>query len=172
MPITMMTKTLFLILVLLVPAAKAYASWLKCYVDLDSSEVVMNHPIEELEDAEHIVEIEVREIGTKKWTQEFVYPAKAETTIEARLKLPDGIERVTYQYVMETTAGAKFFQPDMCEGRRSFGRKVSEYVKLKIKPGQGSITLWAGYAKEFGVVSLTEKLVLRQEESTETATEL
>jgi hypothetical protein len=164
---TMMTRTFLLILALIVPAANAYASWLKCYVDLDSSEVVMNQPIEELEDAEHIIEIEVREIGSKTWTQEFVYPTNGETTLEARLKLPDGIEKVTYQYVMETTAGAKFFEPDMCEGRRSFGRKVSEYVKLKIQPGQDSITLWAGYAKEFGVVSLTDKLVLRQEGSTE-----
>lgn len=159
-----MKRHVFL-LAFLVPTANAYASWLKCFVDLDSSEIVMNQPIQTLEDAEHSVEIEVREVGSREWTQSFVYPNDGGKTLEARLKLPEGLENVGFQYVMETTTGATFFDPEMCEGRRSFGRKISEYVTLKVHPGQDSITLLAAYAKGFGVVTLTDTLVLRQEES-------
>ena len=119
-------KRQILLLAFLVPTANAYASWLKCFVDLDSSEIVMNQPIQTLEDAEHSVEIEVREEGSREWTQSFVYPKVGGKTLEARLKLPEGLENVGFQYVMETTAGATFFDPEMCEGRRSFGRKISE----------------------------------------------
>jgi len=158
-----MRATLFLVIVSSIfPAANAYASWLKCFVDLDSSEVVMNNIVQNFDDAPHKVEIEVREEGSTEWTQSYVYPKSGETTLEARLKLPEGFGDTTLQYVMETTAGGSFFEPEMCDGRRSFGRKVSEYVKLKIQPGQDSITLWAGYAKGHSVVALTDALVLRQ----------
>ena len=40
-PSFMMMQVLALLLLCIVPRTQAYASWLKCFVDLDDSEVVM-----------------------------------------------------------------------------------------------------------------------------------
>jgi hypothetical protein len=158
---------LWVIFLALAPPVDAYASWLKCYVDLDDTEVVMNYKVRTHEDATHKVGIEVRKEGTEEWTTNFFYPKNEVTTVQARLKVPSPLEKQTVQYVMETTPGAQFVDPPMCEGRRSFARNHDDHVTLEIQGTSDSLELWAGWASGFDVVSLTNRLVLRQEGAAE-----
>jgi len=56
-------SVLSLLGILLPTPVEGFASWLKCYVDLDPSEVIMNHKVRPAEDAKYLVYIEVQPLG-------------------------------------------------------------------------------------------------------------
>lgn len=142
--------------------ANAYPSWLQCFVDLDESEIIMNYPVLLPEVAPHWVSLEVRREGDKEWTTEgFTYEEDEELTIEVRLRVPEALRTVDVQYVVETTEGAKFQKPVMCQGSRSYARSYDEAVRLEIDGSEEKVEVWGGWATGHEAVSLTPKLVLR-----------
>lgn len=170
----MIPRQLTLLLVLLcaaAPTANAYANWLKCYVDLDDTEVIMNQQIKNYEDADHVVDLQMqRDSGSKDWiTSDVSYPADTTSKWKVKILPPPELQGRNIQFVIETEStfndgskgeGAKFVYPKMCEGRRSFARNYKEAVELEIDGKADSIELWAAWATGFGQVSLTPRLVL------------
>jgi hypothetical protein len=159
-----------LLLSLLPPHVSSYASWLKCYVDLDETEVVMNNQIRLPEEALLSgVEIQVKflESDESEWTTKgLAYPANRPSTVQARLLIPPELERTDVQYVMETTVGGVFQPATMCEGSRSHATansRTQTVLVLDISGEQDSVELWAGWATGHEAVSLTPRIVLQRE---------
>jgi hypothetical protein len=143
-----------------------YASWLKCYVDLDAEEVIMNHRVNQVDDAPHLVTVKVRPEGTEEWLDNYTFPSNSPTTVEVRLAVPPALSDEDVQFVVETTDGAKFTFPDMCEGRRSFSRAYDEPVTLVVEGTTPTVSLKAGWAAGHEAVNLTPTLVLKKEPAT------
>jgi hypothetical protein len=142
------TRYLLLLVYFLMHAmiAEAYPSWLKCFVEFDESEVIMNAKVTPLEKAEHKVELEVKEEGGE-WTTDYQYTP--DSIIHVRLKIPKGLEDPysSVQFVLETTSdSAEFVEGGrMCDGKRAFSG--SEPVTLKIGKVAGApidlLGIWA-----------------------------
>lgn len=160
----MWMMVLFLFLILAVPV-HGYASWLKCYVELDEEEVVMHHFIVPSDKAREEVFIEVQQqyqtvhdgtdthvtegtTTTSEWSSGKEYQLDNNghgtssdiTILRARLMVPPSMEHTDVQYVMEVTGGtgAQFIDIGvMCDGRRAFSRRQDEYVTLQINPVPG-----------------------------------
>ena len=153
----MLRPLLLLLLAIATPVVTAYPSWLKCYVDLDNSENVMGAEIMDFEDSRHKVYIEVKGPEDTEWTVGYEY--KGATTLKARLKVPDSFEDSSFEFVIESTEGAKL-EPPFCEGRRSVGREWNAEVDVNIDGTQDRIDLWAGWARGYEQVKLTQRTVL------------
>jgi hypothetical protein len=154
-----------LLLALLPPHVSSYASWLKCYVDLDESEVIMNNQILLPEQAPHLVEIEVKFPESDEWTTTGLeYPASRPSTVQARLRIPKELEREDVQFIMETTNGG-VFNPAQCGGSRSHATSRRHVLVLEISGEEqpDTVELWAGWATGHEAVSLTPRAILQRE---------
>lgn len=173
---------LTLLLSLLFTSVQSYASWLKCYIDLDQEEIVMHHPMRPPHEAEHQVFIEVQPYGESTWTvaEEYTLPVAnkgttdddASVTLKVRLKVPPALELEEVQFVVEihgddsikNNAAAFVDLGVMCDGSRAFSRAHDEHVVLRVNAttdGHSSnITLLAGWAHEYGAVSLTPTMAI------------
>lgn len=179
-PVTMVKMTMMRALVTLLFALTAarvdsFASWLQCYVDLDESEVIMNHEVKSPDD-ENPVLVEFRAAAAaatttdneKEWKEAIAYPADTPTTLYARLKAPTSlVERLgDLEYVVETTEGGKFEEPGaVCDGVRAHAKSQNEQVTLRIDGAQEKVEVWGGYASGHEAVTLTKKAVLWREGS-------
>ena len=157
----MFFRSLLLLSLLLPWTTHGYAAWLKCFIDLDETEVIMNHRVVPVKKSREYVTIQVKtEHGD--WTSDFQYSGSEPTTIQARLQVPQELEHDRVQFVVETTEGAVFTTPEMCEGRRSFSTNHADPVTLKITGEVESVTLLAGWAAGHEPVTLTPKLLLKR----------
>jgi hypothetical protein len=141
----------------------AFATWLQCYLDLDDTEVVMNHKILSPEEAPHLVTVQVRPADAapdNEWLSTFEYPAGVTTRLHVIIKPPPEVDSRVLQWVMDTTEGAKFIRPAVCEGSRTNGGNQKEYAVLEINGDTESIAVWAGWAGGHEAVSLTPKITL------------
>jgi len=170
--------SLFVLVVLLaappLAVVDAFAAWLKCYVDLDESEVIMNHQVLPPDESDP-VRVEVRVVvendggggggdDNDEWrTSGITYPSGIPMTVQARLRLPDKLRREEIEYVIETTKGGVFVPPKTCEGVRSHAKNQLDEVTLRIDGSESQVELWAGWAPGHGPVSLTPKTILRRE---------
>jgi hypothetical protein len=125
----------------------------------------MNRHVLEVDDAPHLVTVKVRPVGTEEWLDNFTYSADALTSIEVRLAVPTALMEDDVQFVVETTDGATFTSPNMCEGKRSFSRAYDEHVTLVLEGSTDTVSLKAGWAAGHEAVSLTPKLVLTKEQA-------
>lgn len=142
----------------------AYASWLRCYQDLNTDEVVMNYRIKDFDEAIHKVTLEVKKVDDTEWSKTLTYPADTSTLIQIRLSVPEAIASTQVQYHIETSAGAEFTEPGaLCKGKRSFSRNFDVPVTLEIKGTEPSVSLVAGWATGHAPVSLTRQAVLVRE---------
>jgi hypothetical protein len=162
---------IFFLMLLQLSPVSSFASWLKCYVDLDETEVVMNNQILLPEEALYAgVEIEVKFPESDTWTTiGLQYPANQPSTIQARLKIPNELDYKDVQYVMETTVGGVFNPAAMCEGSRSHASSRKHVLVLDISGEEESVELWAGWATGHSAVSLTPRTVLHRERGAATA---
>ena len=147
-------------------STNGFAAWLKCYVDLaDEEEVIMNNLIIPSARARYPgVQIEVKRADDDVWQlgSSLEYDGDALTTVTARLRVPPQLTGYDVQYVMETTSGAKFVRPKMCDGRRAHAMQYSHSVTLDIAGDTETVTLIAGYATGHEAVTLTEPMVLQR----------
>jgi hypothetical protein len=160
-PNIMFFRSLLLLSLLFPWTTHGYASFLKCFVDLDETEVIMNRYVVPVKKSREYVTIEVQ-TENGDWTSDFQYSGSEPTTIQARLQVPHELEDDPVQFVMETTEGAVFTTPKMCEGRRSFSLNYADPVTLQISGEEGSVTLLAGWAAGHEAVTLTPKLLLKR----------
>jgi len=167
----------------IIPSVEGYANWLKCYVDLDDTEIVMNKKMLTHEDAEHVVDLQVKRVSNnddsqkesnnQNWqTANVVYPAQTKSTWKVKVKPPPELEGQNMQFVVEAEAiynsgssstdksAIMFTFPKMCEGRRSFGRNYNEAVTIEIDGTPDSVELWGAWAIGYGQVSLTPRFVM------------
>lgn len=152
-----------------------YAAWLKCFIDLDDTEVIMNYDVVPVEQSPHVVRVQVKpqqdndsDSSSSSWTTEpFNYPAHMETRVSLSLKVPEALTRYDVQYVVETSPGATFTTRRMCEGRRSHGHGYDQETTLVIDGSEAMVAVWAGWATGHEPVYLTEKLVFRRVGGTE-----
>lgn len=145
--------------------ANSFASWLKCYVDLTDteSEVIMNQHIIPSNNARYAgVRIEVKLADDDHWLDTLEYHGDRTSTVTARLKVPPELSESSVQYAMETSSGASFVRPKMCDGRRGHGMHYTDSVVLEISGSTESVELVAGYATGHEAVTLTDVLVLRR----------
>jgi hypothetical protein len=162
----------------------AFATWLQCYVDLDDTEIVMNHKILAPEDAPQIVHVQVRPAAAdaaaeneSEWMSTLEYPAETRTRINAKIQPPPeeaGAGTRALQWVMETTKGAKFIAPySVCEGSRANGASQNDYSILEISGETDRVDLWAAWAGGHEPVSLTPRITLtRSTKAADNAAEL
>jgi len=158
---------------MLTTSVQGYASWLQCFIDLDESEVVMNHHIRPASDSDYLVQIEAKlhdGNDDNDWTTSgLAFPADQMSVVALRLKVPSQLQHTTVQYVMETTsAGASFVQaPTKCNGSRSHGNQYDEVVHLQVDGTLATTTqveLVAGWATGHAPVTLTPRLVLTRQQ--------
>jgi hypothetical protein len=156
-------RILLFLSVWFVPAA-GFAAWLKCYVELDTDEIIMNYDVLPPEQAKVPgVEIMGRESGTDEWIRESLTFEK-EQSFQLRLHVPDdSLQNV--QYVMEVSAGARFVPANMCEGRRTHAARHDTPVTLQVDGNSDEVVVWAGWATGHEAVSLTPKLILKRTEA-------
>jgi hypothetical protein len=154
-----------------------YAAWLKCYVELDDTEVIMHHYVEPFQSAREQVTIEVQQVlgggggEEEEWLSDYALPAESKfpvITLNIRLQVPESLRDV--QYVMEVKGGngTKFVdRGTMCDGKRSSSTKHYYPVTLQIPMDDQSnnidpVELVAGWAAGREAVSLTNKLVIQR----------
>jgi len=167
------------------PSSNGYASWLKCFVELDPSEVIMWNHVIPASNAQHPVHIEVQPYGFgEDWLSadpDGIVPLPAPhpgtpLTLRVRLHLPPELERGgdNVQFVMEaktSTADAaaeavEFIDKGvMCDGARAFSLRHKDPVILQIDliahPDLEYVTLTAAWAPGMEAVTLTPTLTLK-----------
>lgn len=126
---------------------------------------MMNQKVLNIEDAPHKVKIEVKPEGSNEWVTNFTYPKDSLTSVEVRLSVPPALQEEDVQFVVETSEGAKFVEPIMCEGKRSFARNHDDAVTLVLEGSTDTVSLKAGWASGYEAVSLTPSLFMRMESS-------
>jgi hypothetical protein len=169
---------------------EGYASWLKCFVDLDHEEIVMHHPMTLPQDAPHQVFLEVQPYGETTWivAEEYTLPGhdtipdgespnpSTIQTLKVRLRVPDALEMEEVQYVVQVKGdGVTFIDLGvMCDGVRAFSRSHDEHVVLSINATMANdissgndndnddIELIAGWASEYGPVALTRTMRIKR----------
>lgn len=149
--------TLVLELAVLPLLITAYPNWMKCSVELDSSQTVMGADIVDFEETRYKLYVEVRTATDREWRRDYEYDGP--TTIQARLKVPEIMEDSSLMFVMESTTGATL-NPPVCDGMRSVGRAWDSEVEVKIDGTEDRIDLWAGWARGFEPVKLTKRTIL------------
>lgn len=163
-----------------------YASWLKCFVELDPTEVIMWQRIIPASNAEHDVRIEVQPFGfgNNEWLQgdgdenlELTLPAPhpgAPLTLRVRLQVPEALQREEVQFVIEAKTSAADSAAEavefidrgvMCDGSRAFSRRHDEHVILQLDlaahPNLEYVQLTAAWAPGMEAVTLTPTLTLK-----------
>ena len=153
------------LLILLPQEISSFASWLKCYVDLDDSEIIMNYPVLLPEHAPHPgVRLSAKSLGSEEWSQDSIVVNANDEYFDIRLEIPDALKGQDLQFVIETSDGAVFPNPpEMCEGRRTHANYAHQQsVALKVTDkSKSEIKVWAGWATGHDVVSLTYPFYLR-----------
>ncbi|KAL3943433.1 MAG: hypothetical protein SGBAC_002515 [Bacillariaceae sp.] len=134
---------MFLLSTIMATPVHGFASWLRCYVELETDEVVMNHYIQEPTTEEAKVPIQIKSTTNGIWSS----------------TAPKDMIRQDVQWVIEVTApeqGAAVFVGNgvMCEGTRAHS-KHDDPVTLQIKDASVPIQLVAGYAAGHEAVVLT-----------------
>jgi hypothetical protein len=157
----MFFRSLLLLSLLLPWTTHGFAAWTQCFIELDETEVIMNHRIVPVKYSREYVTIQVK-TENGDWTSDFTYNGSGPTIIQARLQVPDELEHDPVQFVIETTEGAVFTAPKMCEGRRSFSTNYADPVTLQITGEAESVTLVAGWAAGHEAVTMTPKLLLKR----------
>ena len=154
-------KTLFL-LSLLFAYTTGFAAWLKCYVELDTDEIIMNYDVLSPEYAKVPgVVLMSRSSETDAWkTDSLTY--EGEEAFHFRLDVPDSLKTQSVQYVMEASEGALFAPANMCEGRRTHATRHDTSVTLKVDGTKDEVFVWAGWAIGHEAVTLTPKMVLKR----------
>jgi hypothetical protein len=166
--------------------AHGYASWLKCYIELDDQEVVMHQLIVPADKAREEVAIEVQPYRSEKrgghadeattWVSgpDYQVGTSDVTTLRVRLRVPPSLQHMDVQFVIEATGGpgAEFIDLGvMCDGQRASSRRQDEYVILQINSTEGEaavagsktdVELVAAWATGFEAVTLTPKMTLRR----------
>lgn len=149
---------LFFLVVIIAPVS-GFASWLRCYVELDTDEVVMNHRIVACQDSKHNVQIQIKNSNeNSEWSTTY----KGESTLWVRLKFPEEMGQQDMQWVVEATPSENIefvHVGPMCEGVRAFSTN-EDHVILNIKDPSQEINLVAGYAGGHEAVVLSPVLVL------------
>ncbi|KAG7353406.1 hypothetical protein IV203_002761 [Nitzschia inconspicua] len=183
---------LFIGTIILPSSVHGYASWLKCFLELDEEEIVMHHPMKPPQDAEYEVFLEIQPYGESTWTVADEYTllttsskdvtATSATTIQSlkvRLRVPPALKLEEVQYVVEVQGPHAVFVDlgVMCDGKRAFSRSYDEHVVLQINTTTTSeendtttttdddnndIRLLAGWAHTYGPVSLTQAMTIKQ----------
>ena len=150
----------------------SYAAWLKCFVELDPSEVIMNQYVVPFRNAEYDgIELEVRKEGEEnEWTSKEYFHSEAHT-IEVRLRLPQNVKksfdeaRREVQWVLEATPGATVTSSELCDGRRGYAMRHDEVITLEIDSNktisEKPVELVAGWAFGHSEVTLTPRMSLR-----------
>jgi hypothetical protein len=168
---------------------EGYASWLKCFVELDHEEIVMHHPMTLPQDAPHQVFLEVQPYGKTTWivAEEYTLPGHNNNdddtvvsgstgtthTLKVRLRVPPALEMEEVQYVIEVKGDDVAFVDlgVMCDGVRAFSRSHEEHVVLRINVtssnndhdnGGDNIELLAGWASGYGPVVLTRTMRIKR----------
>lgn len=155
-----------ILLLLSLQRVSSYPYWLKCFVDLDETEVIMNYMVHLPEDAPHLVHVEARLEDETEWkTQGLVYPADTTSTVHVRLRVPSELTKQDVQHVVETTTGGSFVKPKMCEGSRSYAESYDEEVILEVDGKQDKVEVWGGWATGHFPVYLTPRNIMRKEGS-------
>ena len=131
---------------------QSYASWLKCYVELDESEVVMNDFIQSYADASTKVELVVRGADGGAWFSEL--KAASGRLVHAKLQnVP-----ANAQFVMEVSEGGRFVGSQQCDGRRVHGSGDQEFaLELLLENSSGTVEVVAGWAQGHEAVKLTSR---------------
>lgn len=181
------TTVLLVLLLLLVFApipSQGFASWLKCFVDLDPSEVIMFHKVVPATEARHEVYIEVQPYGrgdawlsVDKQGDFLQLPAafpNAPLTLRVRLHVPPALQSQDVQFIIEAKTSiadeaaesVEFIDKGlMCDGSRAFSRRHDEHVILQIDtnlhPDLEYVTLTAGWAADMEAVTLTPILTMK-----------
>lgn len=170
---TNFTITTFFLCVILfstVSPAQGFASWLRCYVELETDEVVMNHYIQPSDKAQHEIPIQIK---SKDDTWSSSPPTNDnESKLQIRLDFPQEYIQQDVQWVIEVTPeGAAEFVGNgrMCEGARAFS-KNDKPVTLTIQDTSTSIQLVAGYAAGHEAVILTKPMHIGNKKPTENGT--
>lgn len=148
-----------LVVALLAATTHAYPSWLKCFVNLEEDEVVMNNRIVPFHKADHRVKIEVEATGDE-WFHPTHLTFEEGAKLSLRLLIPRALEGTNVQYVMETTEGG-VFEKGMCDGRRATSTSHSEPVVLELSGDYDEVEVWAGWATGHEAVRLTSRLTLK-----------
>jgi hypothetical protein len=163
-----------------------YASWLKCFIELDEEEIVMHHPMVPAEQAKEEVRIEVQTYGSGdggEWITAEEYTLgdgkkvsrdeddlTTTTTLKLRLNVPPKLQNMDIQYVVEARGSDVAFIDlgVMCDGSRAFSTQHDGHVVLQINTTattteeNGSIELFAGWASGFEAVTLTPTMILKR----------
>lgn len=110
----------------------------------------------------------MRREGEEVFDSTLAYSPGTVTRVQARLSLPEVLDSAgapAVQYVMETSKGAVFTSPVMCDGRRAHATQASTIVNLEIDGTEPTIELFGVWATGHEAVTLTRTAVLtRQEE--------
>ena len=162
-----------------------YASWLKCFIELDEEEIVMHHPMVPAEQAKEEVFIEVQTYGSDggEWITSKEYTLHkgkkvsrneddltTTTTLKLRLKVPPNLQNEDIQYVVEAKGNDVAFIDlgVMCDGSRAFSTQHDGHVVLQINTTaatteeNGNIELLAGWASGFEAVTLTPTMIIKR----------
>ena len=186
----MMSKTsieLLLFSVVLISLAApsfSYASWLKCFIEMDPSEVIMWNKVVPASDSKHDVRIEVQPYGFgDNWLSASsedgtvqLPPSHPEAplTLKVRLAVPPALQREDVQFVIEAKTSAADMAAEavefidrgvMCDGSRAFSRRHDEHVILQVHlashPSLEYVALTAAWAPGMEAVTLTPTLILQ-----------
>lgn len=177
-----------LLLSLLARTAHGYAAWLPCYVDLDESEVVMNHYIVPSDKATNkVLQLQVRPQGTEEWLMTTTTTTASEsssaplsfvsvqpdTVYEARFfldsangDLPENVGAL--EFVMELSDGGSFAvdKTGHCEASSRAHGKGQRIVNFTVNgtgtaAQQQDVTLLGAWATGHSTVYLTPAVILR-----------
>jgi hypothetical protein len=167
-----------------------YASWLKCFIELDPDEIVMHHPMVPPEEADDQAFIEVQPYGEDAWISDEEYTLKEGTStgrpskdnvdvesstkttiLKVRLRVPRSLRKQDVQYVVEAKGEDVAFIDTgvMCDGSRAFAIRQDEHVILQINTTAASaakemnhIELKAGWAAGYEAVTITRTMTLKR----------
>jgi hypothetical protein len=164
----------------------SYASWLKCYIELDQDEIVMHHPMVPPQDARHEAFIQVQPYGSSEWiaAEEHTLGRGLKATrdpddstfvntLKVRLQVPEHLEMMNeeVQFVVEARGENVAFMDVgvQCDGTRAFSRRHDEHVVLQINStattsssSSNVVELMAGWAAGYEAVTLTRIMTLKR----------
>jgi hypothetical protein len=127
-----------------------------------------NYEIVPAEKSRYPIKIAVRREGSDEpFDSSLTYPSGTVTRVQAKLSVPaelDSPNAPAVQYVMETSKGAKFTTPVMCDGRRSHATQADGIVVLEIDGTEPHIELLGAWATGHEPVTLTPTAVLLRQE--------
>jgi hypothetical protein len=137
----------------------AYPNWMRCDVELESSEIIMGSLLIDFEFSDYKLFIEVKDMNNPHalWGRTFEYDDS--TAILARLHIPEFFRDSSFMFVMDATGGATL-DPPTCNGKRSVGREWNTEVIVNINGTYNYIDLISGWARAYEPVRLTQRIRL------------